>query len=58
MPSSTAMRVRVVVPVFNDWESFDILLRNLDSLAVNFPYLVHVTAIDDGLRRAQMRYLH
>jgi hypothetical protein len=56
-PSSTAMRLRVVVPVFNDWESFDILLRNLDSLAENLPYLVHLTAIDD-LRRAQMRYLH
>ena len=36
MLSSTAMRLRVVVPVFNDWESLDVLLRNLESLAENF----------------------
>jgi polyisoprenyl-phosphate glycosyltransferase len=48
MPSSATMRLRVVVPVFNDWESFDILLRNLDRVAKGLPYLLHVTAIDDG----------
>jgi polyisoprenyl-phosphate glycosyltransferase len=48
MPSSATMRLRVVVPVFNYWESFDILLRNLDRVAEGSSYLLHVTAIDDG----------
>jgi glycosyltransferase involved in cell wall biosynthesis len=42
------MRLRVIVPVFNDWESFSILLRHLDSAAADLPCSMHVTAIDDG----------
>jgi glycosyltransferase involved in cell wall biosynthesis len=42
------MRLRVIVPVFNDWESFGILLRHLDGVAPNLPCSIHVTAIDDG----------
>jgi glycosyltransferase involved in cell wall biosynthesis len=42
------MRLRVLVPVFNDWESFSILLRALDLVAARLPCVVTVTAIDDG----------
>lgn len=41
-------RLRLVVPVYNDWDSFAILLRELDRLAARLPLQVCVSAVDDG----------
>jgi glycosyltransferase involved in cell wall biosynthesis len=41
-------RLRLVVPVYNDWDSFAILLRELDRVAANLPIQLSVSAIDDG----------
>lgn len=41
-------RLRVVVPVFNDWDSFAILLGELDRAAARLPIHLSVSAIDDG----------
>lgn len=41
-------RLRLVVPVFNDWDSFAVLLRELDRVAARLPFQVSVSAIDDG----------
>jgi polyisoprenyl-phosphate glycosyltransferase len=41
-------RLRLVVPVFNDWDSFAILLRELDRVAGRLPVQLSVSAIDDG----------
>lgn len=40
--------LRVVIPVFNDWESLQILLRNVDTVAAALPVSVSVYVIDDG----------
>jgi polyisoprenyl-phosphate glycosyltransferase len=42
------MRLRVVIPVFNDWESLSILLKALDEVAMTSPYRLWVSAVDDG----------
>ncbi len=41
-------KLRIVVPVYNDWPSFRILLRELDQVAARLPCRVFVTAVDDG----------
>lgn len=41
-------KLRLVVPVYNDWPSFQILLRDLDRVAANLPFRMFVTAVDDG----------
>lgn len=41
-------RLRVVVPVFNDWTSFNILLRDLDEVAANLPVRMSISAVNDG----------
>ncbi len=41
-------RLRVVTPVYNDWVSFGILLRNLDVEVAKLSCRVSVSAIDDG----------
>ncbi len=41
-------RLRLIVPVFNDWESFGILLRSLDQVARDLPCTLSVSAVDDG----------
>lgn len=41
-------RLRIVVPVFNDWTSFNILLRELDRVASGLPLKVTISAVDDG----------
>lgn len=46
--NTASKRLRIVVPVFNDWESFNILLRELDAVAPALPYEVAVSAVDDG----------
>ncbi|HTD96483.1 MAG TPA: glycosyltransferase [Edaphobacter sp.] len=40
--------LRLVIPVFNDWASFAILLRALDAVAETLPFRITVSAIDDG----------
>jgi polyisoprenyl-phosphate glycosyltransferase len=41
-------KLRLVVPVYNDWPSLQILLRELDRVAANLPFRMFVTAVDDG----------
>jgi glycosyltransferase involved in cell wall biosynthesis len=41
-------RVRLVIPVYNDWASFRILLHELDSVAAELPFAMFVSAVDDG----------
>jgi polyisoprenyl-phosphate glycosyltransferase len=41
-------KLRLIVPVYNDWSSFRILLRELDQVAANLPFRIFVTAVDDG----------
>ena len=48
MTTLPAKRLRIVIPVFNDWESLNILLRELDAVATTLPYAVIVSAVDDG----------
>ncbi|MDP9051144.1 MAG: glycosyltransferase [Acidobacteriota bacterium] len=45
-------RVRLVVPVYNDWTSFSILLGELDKEAASLPFRIFVSAIDDGSSEA------
>ncbi len=40
--------LRIVIPVYNDWRSFSILLSELDKEAHRIPFEIFVTAIDDG----------
>jgi glycosyltransferase involved in cell wall biosynthesis len=42
------MRLRVVIPVFNDWESLSILLRQLDRISDSLGYELIISVIDDG----------
>ncbi|HZQ41999.1 MAG TPA: glycosyltransferase [Acidobacteriaceae bacterium] len=42
------MRLRVVIPVFNDWESLAILVRALDRIAGSLDCELIVSVIDDG----------
>jgi glycosyltransferase involved in cell wall biosynthesis len=44
----TVKALRIVVPVFNDWESFGILLRELDQVAGTLSLSLTVSAINDG----------
>lgn len=41
-------RLRLVTPIFNDWTSFSILLKELDQLAASLPVRISVSAINDG----------
>ena len=41
-------KLRVVVPVFDDWDSFRNLMRDMDLLAADLPITVSVSAINDG----------
>lgn len=41
-------RLRLVMPVYNDWASFHILLRELDEVASELPVRMVVSAVDDG----------
>src|SRR5947209_8021672 len=41
-------RLRLVVPVYNDWTSFSILLRELDQVAATLPVRMSVIAVNDG----------
>ena len=48
MTNSARMRLRVVIPVFNDWESLSILLRELDRISDSLGCELIISAIDDG----------
>lgn len=41
-------RVRVVIPVYNDWTSLHRLLHELDKVAASLPFQIFVSAVDDG----------
>lgn len=41
-------RLRLITPVFNDWASFNILLKELDQVAANLPIRISVSAVNDG----------
>jgi hypothetical protein len=41
-------KVRLVIPVYNDWTSFHILLHELDKVAASLPFQFFVSAINDG----------
>lgn len=41
-------KVRIVIPVYNDWRSFRILLRELDRAMSEIPARIFVTAVNDG----------
>ena len=42
------MRLRVAIPVFNDWESLAILLRELDRISGSLGYELIISVIDDS----------
>lgn len=44
----TMKKLRIVVPVFNDWASFNILLRELDQVAASLPVRIAVSSVNDG----------
>jgi glycosyltransferase involved in cell wall biosynthesis len=48
MTASPLIRLSVVIPVFNDWESLSILLRGLDDAAASLGYAMRVCIVDDG----------
>ncbi|HEV2578526.1 MAG TPA: glycosyltransferase [Acidobacteriaceae bacterium] len=48
MTASPRLRLRVVIPVFNDWESLSILMRALDRIAASLDCELIVSVIDDG----------
>lgn len=41
-------KLRLIIPVYNDWPSFRMLLRELDQVAASLPVHMFVTAVDDG----------
>lgn len=41
-------KLKVVVPVFNDWDSFGMLVRDLDRVASELGVHLTVSAVDDG----------
>jgi len=41
-------KLRLIVPVYNDWASFNILLRELDEVARDLPVRIAVSAVNDG----------
>jgi glycosyltransferase involved in cell wall biosynthesis len=51
-------RLRLVIPVFNDWLSLSLLLAELDKVAATLPFQLFVSAIDDGSTDDPMANLH
>lgn len=41
-------KLRLIIPVYNDWASFHMLLHELDSVAASLPFQMFVSAVDDG----------
>jgi polyisoprenyl-phosphate glycosyltransferase len=46
--SPAMLRIAIVIPVFNDWVSFAVLCRNLDSLSPSWGVRLSILAVDDG----------
>lgn len=44
----SSVKLVIATPVFNDWESFNVLLHHLDSLAGKHSLEIEVVAVDDG----------
>ena len=42
------MNLTIITPVYNDWDSFRILIREIDRVCANMGMQIHVLAIDDG----------
>ena len=40
--------LRIIIPVYNDWISLDMLLRELDKAAATLPFQIFVSIINDG----------
>ena len=40
-------KLRLAIPVYNDWQSFRMLLSELDQVAAKLPLLMFVTAVND-----------
>jgi polyisoprenyl-phosphate glycosyltransferase len=43
-----AFRLRLVIPVYNDWASFRLLVQELDKFAATSSFSIFVTAVNDG----------
>jgi polyisoprenyl-phosphate glycosyltransferase len=41
-------KLRLIIPVYNDWPSFRILLREPDQVAANLTARIFVTAVNDS----------
>jgi glycosyltransferase involved in cell wall biosynthesis len=41
-------KLRLIIPVYNDWISLGMLLRELDTTAATLPFQIFVSIIDDG----------
>lgn len=41
-------KLKIVVPVFNDWDSFGMLVRDLNGVAAELGLKLSVSAVDDG----------
>lgn len=54
----TVEKLRIIIPVFNDWRSFRILLRELDQVAAELPVRIFITAVDDGSTEEPEAELH
>ena len=50
-PKRSIQSLRIVVPLFNDWASLAILLRELDQIAPALTVKIAITVIDDGSTR-------
>ncbi|HXC97214.1 MAG TPA: glycosyltransferase [Edaphobacter sp.] len=51
-------KLRLVVPVFNDWDSFRILLREINEVAASLPMAINISAVNDGSTIAPENSLH
>lgn len=51
-------RLRLVIPVYNDWSSFYMLLRDIDEVAASLPSSIFVTAVNDGSTQDPGQELH
>jgi hypothetical protein len=46
------LRLQLIIPVYNDWVSFRILLQELDKFAATSCFKIFVTAVNDGSTEA------
>ncbi len=41
-------RLRIILPIFDDWESFSILMKEIDRIGAEVPFEIEVCGVDDG----------